>query len=349
MRPLRFVATLGGITLAIGSAMFGAGTEPVARPITAEAAALDATVEARAPAPELPEYPRLTLLELDREAQCADSPFVGGGDPFVVLGVVKRQVNAGSSRLLLCQDAMACCSMHVTVCFGLDSEQIDPGAIEEGAWVAVFGRLRAVDAPKPGRRGVVASSFVATGHVIVPELVVPAERLVYPDNVVDLMASNSALTVFSRAVRESGLAEQLRVMGPITVLAPLDQGFERRSPTELEALFLPENREQLRSLVLQHVLRGRLTEADLSTVGSIATLSHRELDVDASNGTLRIGTARTVFENMFASNGVVHVINETLEPALALPPAGASVGESDDAVPVSRTSPAVGSTPRAAP
>jgi len=253
----------------------------------------------------LPAYPRRSLIDLRDALGLGHFDRGGGGrkpafgEPFVATGTVVRT----RTGFLLMEDTAVCCAA-ITVGFQVDA---DPGP--EGERVAVFGRLARSGSADPGTRlqpGAAGFKLIVEGYVIEPERIVPAERLVKRDNVVDLMTSDS-LTVFSRALRETGVAESLRSAEAITILVPVDQAC-----ADPEALFRPENREQLRRLVLRHVIPTTLREKDLMGQDSVTALTREEFPVRVENGSLRVAGARTVFEDVVGSNGVMHMINTVL-------------------------------------
>lgn len=51
----------------------------------------------------------------------------------------------------------------------------------------------------------------------------------------------------------------------------------------------------------------------------VKTLNGRSLKIHVSRGTVTIGGARIIETNIAASNGVIHVINQVLTPALTTP------------------------------
>jgi len=247
----------------------------------------------------LPAYPRRTLTEL------RDVLGLGHGgeqgttepeqvEPFVVSGTVGRM----GTTYLLEEDVLLCCT-GFTVAF-----ECDPGTHGEGERVAVFGRIVRVGTARPDFRvvpGPGAFRVLVTGYAIEPERIVSAESLVQRDNVVDLVDSDS---LFARALRESGVGEVLRGAGEITILAPVDAALAD----------LPEDREELRRLVLRHVFAGRMSQRELMLRASVTALTHDEFPVRVANGSLRIAQARTVFEDIRGSNGVLHLIHTVLRP-----------------------------------
>ena len=59
------------------------------------------------------------------------------------------------------------------------------------------------------------------------------------------------------ALDAANLTQTLRSGGPYTVLAPTDEAFERLPEGTVESLLKPENRDQLRQILLYHVIPGR--------------------------------------------------------------------------------------------
>ena len=116
------------------------------------------------------------------------------------------------------------------------------------------------------------------------------------------------------------MEEALRGDGPFTVFAPTNDAFAALPAGSLDTLLLPENREQLTSILTYHVVDGRVLSGDLTDGMLIPTLDGQTLTVglthegytltDASGGTATILNA-----DIEAGNGVVHVIDSVLLPA----------------------------------
>lgn len=116
------------------------------------------------------------------------------------------------------------------------------------------------------------------------------------------------------AVEAAGLVETLLGEGPFTVFAPTDEAFAQLPEGTVESLLLPENRDTLVSVLLYHVVAGRVLAADLET-GEVETVSGAMLAVSVSTAGVSINdSAEVVAEDVFAVNGVIHVIDTVLLP-----------------------------------
>ncbi len=121
------------------------------------------------------------------------------------------------------------------------------------------------------------------------------------------------------ALEAAGLTQTLRGDGPFTVFAPTDEAFRKLPPGTVENLLKPENREQLRTILLYHVVPGRVNAATARTLSTAKTVEGRNIRIRTQGSSLRINEATVVMADVGATNGVIHVIDEVL-----LPPTGGS-------------------------
>ncbi len=127
------------------------------------------------------------------------------------------------------------------------------------------------------------------------------------------------LTRFLAALRAADRVGLLRGPGPLTLFAPGDDAFAQLPEGTLDALLRPENVEQLRALLLRHIVPGRLTLADLPR-GDLETLGGDRLAVRGEKGARRpacppsptVGGAQIVRADLTTTNGVLHVIDRVL-------------------------------------
>ncbi len=130
-------------------------------------------------------------------------------------------------------------------------------------------------------------------------------------NLVQMAQLNPNFSSLVNAVVQTDLAGTLSGAGPLTVFAPTNTAFAA-APTGLST-------DQLRQVLLYHVVSGRVLAADLPSAGSaVPTAQGQSLTVGA--GPSLIDTTSTPAAipatDVIASNGVIHVIDKVLVPAL---------------------------------
>lgn len=128
----------------------------------------------------------------------------------------------------------------------------------------------------------------------------------------------STLTTLVSAVRAAGLVETLSGEGPFTVFAPTNAAFEAVPASALQSLLVPANQAQLQGVLTYHVVPGRLNAASLSDGQRLTTVNGETLTVTVAGGRVMVGNAdgmATVTQaDVYASNGVAHVIDAVLMP-----------------------------------
>ncbi|GBF05380.1 transforming growth factor-beta induced protein IG-H3 precursor [Deinococcus aerius] len=127
-----------------------------------------------------------------------------------------------------------------------------------------------------------------------------------------IVANDPNFSTLLSAVQAAGLVETLSGPGPYTVFAPTNAAFAKVPQDQLTALL--NNREQLRALLLYHVVPGRVTAAQVSGLSSATTASGGTLNITASGNTVRINDATVTRADIRASNGIIHVIDTVLMP-----------------------------------
>ena len=80
---------------------------------------------------------------------------------------------------------------------------------------------------------------------------------------------------------------------------------------------LAESPAQLKSVLLYHVVPGRVTAADVVKLDSAKTLEGRSLAIKVADGSVFIDGAKVTTPDVTASNGVIHVIDSVLIPKAA--------------------------------
>jgi uncharacterized surface protein with fasciclin (FAS1) repeats len=135
----------------------------------------------------------------------------------------------------------------------------------------------------------------------------------YP-TLTEIAVQTDDLSTLATAVTTAGLADALAGDGPLTVFAPTNAAFGALPEGTVEALLQEENREQLSSILLFHVVPGKLRAADLSDGQVLETLAGDTLTVRVTDAGVTINGVTVVAADVNAKNGVAHVIDGVLLP-----------------------------------
>ncbi|MFN6193967.1 MAG: CIA30 family protein [Planctomycetota bacterium] len=100
--------------------------------------------------------------------------------------------------------------------------------------------------------------------------------------------------------------------GPVTIFAPTDAAFDALPKGTVEKLLRPESKATLRTILLQHIVEGRLGSAEVLNQRGLATLAGQQLAVDFAAQT--VGGAGFVATDVPFDGGVVHVVDRVLLP-----------------------------------
>lgn len=134
------------------------------------------------------------------------------------------------------------------------------------------------------------------------------------DDIVDIAASNEDFSTLVAAVQAAGLVETLKGDGPFTVFAPTNDAFAKLPAGTVESLLLPENKDQLVSILTYHVVPGAVTSDQLAGQRlSVATVQGSTVHIDGTNG-VTVDGANVITADIMATNGVIHVIDSVILP-----------------------------------
>ncbi len=148
------------------------------------------------------------------------------------------------------------------------------------------------------------------GVMVGGAMMLPTQNLV--ENAV--LASN--LTTLVAAVQAADLAGTLSGPGPFTVFAPPNSAFDALPEGTVATLVLPENKEQLTSILTYHVVPGTFMASDLRDGQTLTTVNGETLMVRVNGSAVMVGGATVTQANVRASNGVAHMIDRVLMPGM---------------------------------
>jgi uncharacterized surface protein with fasciclin (FAS1) repeats len=131
-------------------------------------------------------------------------------------------------------------------------------------------------------------------------------------DIVETAAAAGSFTTLTSLLEQTGLDRTLGGKGRFTVFAPTDKAFAKVPKSTLEAL--AADKAKLRTVLLHHVAKGRLTAAKVVKRRSIKMLDGQRVKVRVRKGNVFVGGARVTTPDVRASNGVIHVISKVLIP-----------------------------------
>ena len=131
-------------------------------------------------------------------------------------------------------------------------------------------------------------------------------------DIVDTAVAAGNFDTLAALLKQAGLVKTLKGKGPYTVFAPTDKAFAKVPKATLDTL--AKDKAKLRSVLLYHVAKGKLTASKVVKRTSIKTLNGQRVRVRVRDGKVFVGGARVTTPDVAASNGVIHVINKVLIP-----------------------------------
>jgi uncharacterized surface protein with fasciclin (FAS1) repeats len=132
------------------------------------------------------------------------------------------------------------------------------------------------------------------------------------NTIAGIVSNDPNFSTLLAAVKAAGLVETLSGPGPFTVFAPTNAAFAKIPQDQLNALL--NDPAQLKSVLLYHVVPGRVTAAQVTGLSSATTVNGADLNVSTSGGMVMINDATVTQTNINASNGIIHVIDTVLMP-----------------------------------
>lgn len=114
-----------------------------------------------------------------------------------------------------------------------------------------------------------------------------------------------------KAAEILGLIEKYSNTGLFTVFAPVESAFEMIPEEVIEEAFA--DIPYLMGIIDYHIVEGKYMMKDLQNIGSLRTISGKELRIK-HNGGIMVDTASITEPDIECSNGVIHAISEILIP-----------------------------------
>ena len=134
-------------------------------------------------------------------------------------------------------------------------------------------------------------------------------------DIVDTAVAAGQFNTLAAALKAAGLIETLKGKGPFTVFAPTDEAFAKLPAGTVESLLKPENKEKLKSILLYHVVSGKVRAKDVAKLNgkTATTVQGGTVAINTTSG-VKINNATVVKADIKTKNGIIHVIDTVLIP-----------------------------------
>jgi uncharacterized surface protein with fasciclin (FAS1) repeats len=174
----------------------------------------------------------------------------------------------------------------------------------------VLGQSVAIDTSKGVRvdnaKVVKADIACANGVIhVIDSVILPRA------DIVDVARKAGSFKTLLAAVEAAGLTDALRGKGPYTVFAPTDEAFAKLPAGTVEALL--KDVPRLKSILLYHVVPGKILAADVAKRSEAKTLQGQSVRIRVSSP-VRVDNATVIKTDVMAANGVIHVIDAVIVP-----------------------------------
>lgn len=147
-------------------------------------------------------------------------------------------------------------------------------------------------------------------------------------NIIENAVNSADHTTLVAAVQAAGLVETLSGEGPFTVFAPTNEAFAKLPAGTVETLLKPENKDQLTKILTCHVVGAKALAADVAKMvaddggmHTVKTVGGCEFTAMLEGDMVKIkdgagGMATVTIADVMQKNGVIHVIDAVLLPAM---------------------------------
>lgn len=169
---------------------------------------------------------------------------------------------------------------------------------------------------------------LTTGMALAENPMVGGAPMYEDKNIVENAVNSKDHTTLVAAVQAAGLVETLQGAGPFTVFAPTNEAFAKLPAGTVDTLLKPENKDQLVKILTCHVVAANAMAADISKMiaddggeHKVSTVGGCEFTVMEKDGKIMIkdgqgNVANVTIADVKQSNGVIHVIDTVLLPAM---------------------------------
>ncbi|XP_046658065.1 transforming growth factor-beta-induced protein ig-h3-like [Daphnia pulicaria] len=128
-------------------------------------------------------------------------------------------------------------------------------------------------------------------------------------NIMQVLERKGNFSTLLTALAITGLTPTIQNAGPFTLFAPTDAAFRSLPAGALDSLI--KNPEELKKVLLTHLVAGTVFSRGLPS-GAITVVSGANVKAVVGFNRVTIDNAQVIEPDLFASNGVIHVIDSVI-------------------------------------
>ena len=163
--------------------------------------------------------------------------------------------------------------------------------------------------------GAAQAQTPTTAPVAAAPMIAAPTPVVAAGDVIETLRTSGQFTIFLRSADAVGLTSFVKGLKDVTVIAPTDGAFRALPQADLVSLMSLANRADLQKLVLYHLVGTRVPTSEFKGASRQATtLAKLPLAFDGGV-TPDVNGVPIVQADVMATNGVIHVVGQLLNPA----------------------------------
>lgn len=126
------------------------------------------------------------------------------------------------------------------------------------------------------------------------------------------VSDNSQLSELANVISKAGLTKTLNSATAVSLFAPDDSAFHALGSTDLKKLMA--SKADLAKMVEYHIVKSRVTPADLAAGKPLPTEVGLAVHPTKSGDVYKVNTAQVTCGNIQTSNGTLYIVNKVLIP-----------------------------------
>ena len=150
----------------------------------------------------------------------------------------------------------------------------------------------------------------------------------------DILRGRGDVSVFLELLESTGMIDEITEPGAYTLFVPTDEAFEALDQQAFAET--QSNIGEIEGVLRNHIVMGNSNADALARMQTFTNIAGYQQYVTGQPGSLVVGEARVLVEDLVAANGVVHVIDSVLIPVHQFPrknqstiPAGGTANDED--------------------